>query len=84
MAMNSNEKKILILTSAAHYLTHFFALVFPVLVMPISRDLSMEPADVIQISFPMYLCYGLLAMPWEYLTCPATGSISGTGRQTRA
>jgi hypothetical protein len=43
-AMDSNEKKILILTSAAHYLTHFFVLVFPVLVMPISRDLSMEPA----------------------------------------
>jgi MFS family permease len=68
MAMNSNEKKILILTSAAHYLTHFFVLVFPVLVMPISRDLSMEPADVIKISFPMYLCYGLLAMPWGYLS----------------
>jgi MFS family permease len=67
-AMDSNEKKILILTSAAHYLTHFFVLVFPVLVMPISRDLSMEPAAVITISFPMYLCYGLLAIPWGYLS----------------
>jgi MFS family permease len=66
--MDSNEKKILILTSAAHYLTHFFVLVFPVLVMPISRDLSMEPAAVIKISFPMYLCYGLLAIPWGYLS----------------
>jgi MFS family permease len=67
-AMDSNEKRILILTSAAHYLTHFFVLVFPVLVMPISRDLSMEPAAVITISFPMYLCYGLLAIPWGYLS----------------
>jgi MFS family permease len=67
-AMNPNEKKILILTSAAHYLTHFFVLVFPVLVMPISRDLSMEPAEVIKLSFPMYLCYGLLAIPWGYLS----------------
>jgi MFS family permease len=66
--MDSNEKKILILTSAAHYLTHFFVLAFPVLVMPISRDLSMEPAAVIKISFPMYLCYGLLAIPWGYLS----------------
>jgi len=66
--MDSNEKKILILTSAAHYLTHFFVLVFPVLVMPISRDLSMEPAAVLKISFPMYLCYGLLAIPWGYLS----------------
>ena len=66
--MDSNEKKILFLTSAAHYLTHFFVLVFPVLVMPISRDLSLEPAAVIKISFPMYLCYGLLAIPWGYLS----------------
>ncbi len=64
--MNSNEKKILIFTSAAHYLTHFFILVFPALVMPLSRDLSITPADVITISFPMYLCYGLLAIPWGY------------------
>ncbi len=67
-AMDSNEKKILILTSAVHYLTHFFVLVFPVLVMPISRDLSMDPAAVIAISFPMYLCYGLLAIPWGFLS----------------
>jgi MFS family permease len=66
--MDSNEKKILIFTSAAHYLTHFFVLVFPALVMPISRDFSMEPAAVIRISFPMYLCYGLLAIPWGYLS----------------
>jgi MFS family permease len=36
--------------------------------MPISRDLSMEPAAVITIGFPMYLCYGLLAIPWGYLS----------------
>jgi MFS family permease len=68
IAMDPNERKILILTSAAHYLTHFFVLVFPVLVMPISRDLSMEPSAVLTISFPMYLCYGLLAIPWGYLS----------------
>jgi MFS family permease len=66
--MDPNEKKILIFTSAAHYLTHLFVLVFPALVMPISRDLSMEPAAVITIGFPMYLCYGLLAIPWGYLS----------------
>ena len=66
--MDPNEKKILVFTSAAHYLTHLFVLVFPALVMPISRDLGMEPADVITIGFPMYLCYGLLAIPWGYLS----------------
>jgi MFS family permease len=36
--------------------------------MPISRDLSLEPARVIPLSFPMYLCYGILAIPWGYLS----------------
>jgi MFS family permease len=66
--MDSNEKRILVFTSAAHYLTHFFVLVFPTLVMPISRDLSLEPAAVITIAFPMYLSYGALAIPWGYLS----------------
>ncbi len=66
--MDSNETKILLFTSAAHYLTHFFVLVFPALVMPISRDLSIEPAAAITIGFPMYLCYGALAIPWGFLS----------------
>jgi MFS family permease len=66
--LDSNQKRILVFTSAAHFLTHFFVLVFPALVMPISRDLSLEPAQVIPLSFPMYLCYGILAIPWGYLS----------------
>jgi MFS family permease len=66
--LDSNQKRILVVTSAAHFLTHFFVLVFPALVMPISRDLSLEPARVIPLSFPMYLCYGVLAIPWGYLS----------------
>jgi MFS family permease len=65
---DSNERRILVFTSAAHFFTHFFVLVFPALVMPISRDLSLEPAQVIPLSFPMYLCYGILAIPWGYLS----------------
>jgi len=66
--MDANQKRILVFTSAAHFLTHFFVLAFPALVMPISRDLSLEPAQVIPLSFPMYLCYGVLAIPWGYLS----------------
>jgi len=66
--LDANERRILVLTSAAHYFTHFFVLVFPALVMPISRDLSLEPAEVIRLSFPMYLLYGILAIPWGYLS----------------
>ena len=64
--MDINEKKILTITSAAHFITHLFILVFPALVMPISRDLSITVAEVIPISFPMYLCYGILSIPWGY------------------
>ena len=66
--LDANQRRILVFTSAAHFLTHFFVLVFPALVMPISRDLSLEPARVIPLSFPMYLCYGVLAIPWGYLS----------------
>jgi MFS family permease len=66
--LDANQKRILVFTSAAHFLTHFFVLAFPALVMPISRDLSLEPARVIPLSFPMYLCYGILAIPWGYLS----------------
>ncbi len=66
--MTVNEKKILIFTSAAHFLTHFFILIFPALVMPISRDLSLSVDVVIATAFPMYLLYGVLAIPWGYLS----------------
>jgi MFS family permease len=66
--LDANERRILVFTSAAHFFTHFFVLVFPALVMPISRDFSLEPAQVIPLSFPMYLCYGILAVPWGYLS----------------
>jgi FSR family fosmidomycin resistance protein-like MFS transporter len=66
--MTVNEKKILVFTSAAHFLTHFFILIFPALVMPISRDLSLSIDVVIGTAFPMYLLYGVLAIPWGYLS----------------
>jgi len=47
--MDANERRILFSTSAAHYLTHFFVLVFPALVMPISRDLGFSAERVITL-----------------------------------
>ncbi|MCP4130790.1 MAG: MFS transporter, partial [bacterium] len=66
--VDSNEKKILVFTSMGHFLTHFFMLVFPALVMPLMRHFSLPLDRVLAISFPMYLCYGLLAVPWGYLS----------------
>jgi MFS family permease len=66
--MRFHERKILVFTSAAHFLTHFFILIFPALVMPMSRDLNLPIGRIISIGFPMYLLYGILAIPWGYLS----------------
>ena len=43
-------------------------LVFPALVMPMSRDLGLPLATVLNISFWMYLLYGLLALGWGWIS----------------
>jgi MFS family permease len=43
-------------------------LVFPALVMPVSRDLGLSVARVVSMSFWSYLLYGFLAAPWGALT----------------
>ncbi len=66
--MEANEKRILIFTNIAHYYCHFFVLVFPALVMPISRDFNISLKHTISIAFPMYLCYGILATLWGFFS----------------
>ncbi len=85
--MTRAERKILLFTSAAHTLTHIFMLAFPALVMPISRDLGIIPAQVMSMSFWGYLLYGVLSAPWgaasdrighKWVLCVGL-LISGTG-----
>jgi MFS family permease len=66
--MNPQERKILFFSSAIHFLTHFYVLVFPALVMPMSRDLGLPIATVLNISFWMYLLYGVLALGWGWIS----------------
>ena len=66
--MNPDERKVLFFTSAAHFLTHFYMLVFPVLIMPMSRSLGLPLADIVNISFLMYLLYGALALLWGWIS----------------
>ena len=63
--MQKNEKSILALTGAAHFLTHFLVQVFPVLVMPMSRAFGAEISAIYKLSLPIYLCYGMLAIPGD-------------------
>ena len=62
--MEPRERRILIVTSFGHFLSHFNMLVFPAVVLPLVSRLGMEMADVLRLSFWMYLCFGLSAMPW--------------------
>ncbi len=66
--MNSTEKKILFFAATMHFFTHFYILVFPALVMPMSRTLSLPLSEVLNYSFWMYLLYGFMAIPWGLLS----------------
>jgi FSR family fosmidomycin resistance protein-like MFS transporter len=57
------ERGILVISSTCHYLSHMLILVFPSITMPLVASLGLPLEEVIKISFLMYLCYGLCAMP---------------------
>ncbi|MFP4630054.1 MAG: MFS transporter [Desulfohalobiaceae bacterium] len=66
--MSSNEKNILFVTCLAHFLTHFNMLMFPALVLPLTRLYEISISQALSLSFPMYLLYGLSALPWGLLS----------------
>jgi FSR family fosmidomycin resistance protein-like MFS transporter len=66
--MISNEKKIIILTSYCHFLSHFYMLIFPSLVIPLAEYFEMSIPDVLSLGFLMYLLFGLGALPMGIMT----------------
>jgi MFS family permease len=60
----SNERKIILFTCVAHFFTHFYEMIFPALAIPLTHSLGMPLAEVLKLSFLMYLLYGLTALPW--------------------
>jgi len=60
----TNERKIIIFTCVAHFFTHFYEMIFPALAIPLMISLKMDLAEVLKLSFLMYLLYGLTALPW--------------------
>lgn len=62
--MNASERRILIVTCFGHFLCHYNVLVFPALVLPLAGSLNLEMAQVLGLSFWMYLLFGLSALPW--------------------
>ena len=64
--MTQNERNVLISTCFGHFLSHFNMLVFPAVVMPLTGRLDLPLADVLGLSFWMYLLFGLTALPWGF------------------
>lgn len=60
----NNERKIILFTSVSHFLFHFYEIAFPALTIPLMLSLNLDLKDVLQMGFPMYLMFGLLALPW--------------------
>ncbi|MCK9229434.1 MAG: MFS transporter [Syntrophales bacterium] len=59
----NNESRIVVHTGAAHFLTHFYEIVFPSLAIPLMLSLEMSLADVLKLGFPMYLLFGITSLP---------------------
>ena len=62
--MTSDERNVLITTCCGHFLCHFNMLVFPAVVLPLAVQLNLPLAEVLGLSFGMYLLIGLTALPW--------------------
>ena len=62
--LTGNERNVLISTCFGHFLSHFNMLVFPAVVMPLTQRLNLPIAEVLGLSFWMYLLFGLTALPW--------------------
>ena len=60
----SNEKNILATTCYGHFLSHYNMLAFPALVIPLSKQMSIGIPQVLEISFFMYLLFGITALFW--------------------
>jgi MFS family permease len=63
-SMSSRDRRILIVTCYGHFMSHFNMLVFPAVVLPLTLRLNMAMGPVLELSFWMYLLFGLTALPW--------------------
>jgi MFS family permease len=64
--MNAHERNVLTTTCMGHFLSHFNMLTFPAVVLPLAARLHLPMAQVLGMSFWMYLLFGLSAMPWGF------------------
>jgi MFS family permease len=63
-AFEKRERRVLVVTCYGHFMSHFNMLVFPALALPLAGRMDLSLADVLGLSFWMYLLFGLMALPW--------------------
>ncbi len=61
-----NEKKIIVFASMTHFLFHFYEIAFPALAIPLMLSLKTDLKEVLELGFPMYLMFGVFALPWGF------------------
>ncbi|MBT8366155.1 MAG: MFS transporter, partial [Deltaproteobacteria bacterium] len=65
--LDPHDRRILLNTCYGHFMSHFNMLVFPALLLPLMVRLDMPMAQVLSLSFWMYLLFGLTALFWGFL-----------------
>lgn len=65
--LDPHDRRLLLNTCYGHFMSHFNMLVFPALVLPLMARLDMPMAQVLSLSFWMYLLFGLTALFWGLL-----------------
>jgi FSR family fosmidomycin resistance protein-like MFS transporter len=74
-ALTPVERQIMVLTSAAHFFTHLFMLVFPTVAVLLARDWDVPIGDLLELAAPGFALYGLMAMPFGIWSDRAPGSM---------
>ena len=62
--MDTQERRILTVTCFGHFISHFNMLVFPAILLPLTRVLNLDLAAVLELSFYQYLLFGVSALFW--------------------
>lgn len=67
-ARERHERDVLTVTAAAHFLVHCTLLVFPALASALGREFGLPFDRTVALGFPMFLLFGLGALPAGLLT----------------
>lgn len=68
MTRTPNENKVILASGLSHMFSHYIMLVFPALALSLAREFDVDLSEVLAVSFPSYLIYGLGAIPAGLLT----------------